>query len=120
MAVRMLACTSVEIEKINIGLYPVISADRRFVWLTLGAQPTSEGKEKNADQGCPPVQLNKALSVPDGHTLLLCGWEKTAWKMWRALVSQVSSLANYLDLAGYGLPMENVVVLIRPRVIVNE
>jgi hypothetical protein len=131
---------------LQMGVRPVISADRRFVRLDLAVNKSELAANvplfpvvlplKPADGGEPVVftqyiqqpsvvaqTMQQTVTVPDGGTVLLGGL-KTVREVRNEYGPPVLSKVPYVNRlfknVGYGRETEHVLVMVTPRVIVHE
>jgi hypothetical protein len=131
---------------LEMGVQPVISADRRFVRLKLAVRKSELAANvplfpvtvpvKPADDGQPVVftqyiqqpavnvQCGQwAVCVPDGGTVLLNGWKsvrEARCEYGPPVLSKIPYVNRLYKNVGYGRETEHVLVLVTARVIVNE
>lgn len=139
-----------QFQGINITLQPVISGDRRFVRLNAGfglqdrvAQipvfPVTVTVNQFLEGGGtqPPlvmtqfiqqpttnfVSVNTTVVVPDGGTVLLGGLKRLAEgrnEFGPPFLSKIPYLNRLVKNVGYGRDTENILMIVTPRIIINE
>jgi type II secretory pathway component GspD/PulD (secretin) len=140
-------------NEVALAAQPVVSADRRFVNLNLSVRQTSLAspavplfpitvpvypENPDGSKAKEPVvftqylqqpafnkmALDKALTIPDGGTVLLGGWKKVTEQRTEynntPVLSKVPYVNRLFKTVGYGREVETILLMVTPRIIVNE
>jgi hypothetical protein len=131
---------------LEIGVQPVVSLDRRYVRLKLDVCRRELSPNvplfpvvtpvTPVDGGQPVVftqfvqqptvstqRMERAVAVPDGGTVLLDGWKSVREvrnEYGPPVLSKIPYVNRLFKNVGYGRESEHVLVMVTPRVIVNE
>jgi Flp pilus assembly secretin CpaC len=106
----------------TVALFPVTSQ------MPAGDTPGGKGKPVPFTQFVQQpvintVALNLAFAIPDGGTVLVSGWRQTVEtrnEFGPPVLSKVPYVNRLFKNVGYGRETENVMLLVTPRIIVNE
>jgi hypothetical protein len=105
----------------RMSVQPAVSADRRSVLLNLKVSQTEPASPTAATFNT--VTLDNTLTVPDGNSVLVGGWKRVTEgraEFSPPVLSKIPYAERLFKQGGYGRETETVVLLVTPRILVNE
>ncbi len=109
---------TISLPEFRLTAQPVVSADRRFVRVFLKVDPTEA-----SDRQAKLTALQSTVAIPDGGTVLLGGLKtvtETRTECGSPVLSKIPCVNRLFKKVGDGRGTESLLVMVTPRVIVQE